>query len=187
MADPTAFPVLATERLWLREIVDADAPDLFAIQGDPLVMRWFGSDPLVDQTAALMVIRSYADWRKLANPGTRWGLQLKTRAGLVGSIGLFSWNRQWRKCTVGYELSPHASGQGLMTEALAAVLNWGFEHMQVNRIDALIHADNVRSLRLVAKLGFVEEGNLREIARWGGQHHDMLQWSLLRREWRAGA
>lgn len=187
MADLTAFPIIATERLWLREIVDDDAPAIFAIQGNPQVMRWFGSDPLVDQTAALMLIRSFAGWRELMNPGTRWGLELKTREGLIGSAGLFSWNRQWRKCTVGYELSPEATGQGLMNEALHAILDWGFAQMQVNRIDAQIHPENVRSLVLVRKLGFVEEGRLREIARWGGRHHDMLQFSLLRREWQSGA
>ncbi len=186
MTDLTAFPALATERLWLREIVDADAPALFAIQGNAQVMRWFGSDPLADETAALMLIRTFASWRNLVNPGTRWGLELKEREGLVGSCGLFSWNRLWRKCTVGYELVPEATGSGLMTEALQAVLDWGFEHMHVNRIDAQIHPDNERSIKLARKLGFVEEGRLREIGFWGGRHHDMLQFSLLRREWQSG-
>lgn len=186
MPDLTAFPALATERLWLREIVDADAPALFAIHGNAQVMRWFGSDPLADETAALMLVRTFAGWRKLVNPGTRWGLQLKAQGGLIGSCGLFSWNRQWRKCTVGYELAPAATGQGLMTEALRAILNWGFTQMQVNRIDAQIHPENARSIRLAVKLGFAEEGRLREIAYWGGQHHDMLQFSLLRRDWRGG-
>ena len=112
---------------------------------------------------------------------------MKGHEGLIGSCGLFSWNRQWRKCTVGYELSPEAIGQGLMTEALHAILDWGFMQMQVNRIDAQIHPDNDRSIKLARKLGFVEEGRLREIAWWGSRHHDMLQFSLLRREWRIEA
>ncbi len=185
MGDRSGFPALETRRLWLREIVDADAPALFAIHGDPQVMRWFGSDPLVDQTAALLLVRSFANWRTLVNPGTRWGLQLKDRDGLIGSCGLFSWNRQWRKCSVGYELAADAGGQGLMTEALQAILAWGFGQMHVNRIDAQIHPDNARSIRLALKLGFVEEGRLREIAWWGGQHHDMLQFSLLHGDWQA--
>lgn len=186
MADPTVFPALATERLWLREIVDADAAALFAIHGNPQVMRWFGSDPLADETAALLMIRTFAGWRQLVNPGTRWGLERKDQPGLIGSCGLFSWNRQWRKCTVGYELAPEATGQGLMTEALRAILEWGFAQMGVNRIDAQIHPANARSIRLASRLGFVEEGRLREVARWGGRQHDMLQFSLLRREWRGG-
>ncbi len=184
MVDLTAFPELSTTRLRLREIVDADAPALFAIHGDPRVKRWFGSDPLASEDEARTLVKTFASWRELVNPGTRWGLELKQIPGLIGSCGLFSWNRQWRKCTVGYEIAPSAGGQGLMTEALIAILDWGFAHMQLNRIDALIHPDNQRSITLVKKLGFVEEGRLREVAYWGGSHHDMLQFSLLKREWR---
>lgn len=184
MADLTAFPVLSTQRLWLREIVESDTPALFAIHGNPEVMRWYGSDPLADEAAARRLVATFAGWRKLVNPGTRWGLELKDRPGLIGSCGLFSWNRQWRKCTVGYELASAATGQGLMHEALNTILGWGFAHMAVNRIDAQIHPDNLRSIKLACAMGFVEEGRLREIAYWGGQHHDMLQYSLLRREWR---
>ena len=96
---------------------------------------------------------------------------------------LFGWNRNWRKCTLGYELAPAAQGRGLMFEALCTVLDWGFEHMQLHRVEALIHPDNAPSLRLVQRLGFVEEGRLREVARWGGRQHDMLQVALLRTEW----
>jgi ribosomal-protein-alanine N-acetyltransferase len=179
----TAFPVLQTERLQLREIIDADAEALYAIHGDPQLMRWFGSDPLPNLDAARALVKAFASWRELANPGTRWGLELKDRPGLIGSCGLFSWNRQWRKCSVGYELAGTAQGQGLMRETLAAVLAWGYGHMGVNRIEALIHPANLASIKLVRGLGFVEEGRLREVGHWGGRHHDMLQFSLLRREW----
>lgn len=187
MADLTTFPELQTPRLRLREIVDADSAALFAIHANPEVRRWFGSDPLASEDEARALVRAFASWRELVNPGTRWGLELKHSAGLIGSCGLFSWNRQWRKCTVGYEIAPEASGQGLMTEALATILDWGYAQMKLNRIEAMIHPDNRRSITLVKKLGFVEEGRLREIAWWGGGHHDMLQFSLLRREWRQAA
>lgn len=184
--DLSAFPVLRTERLWLREIVVADAPALFEIHGDPALMRWFGSDPLGDLAAAQRLVLAFAAWRDLVNPGTRWGIERRDRPGLLGSIGLFSWNRQWRKCSVGYELAHEAQGQGLMHEALKAVLPWGFEHMALNRIEALIHPDNAPSIRVVRRLGFAEEGRLREVGRWGGRHHDMVMFSLLRREWPPG-
>lgn len=181
--DLSAFPTLETPRLRLREINEDDAPALYAIHGDPLLMRWFGSDPLPDLDAARGLVRAFAAWRELVNPGTRWGIERRDAPGLVGSIGLFSWNRQWRKCTVGYELAHAAQRQGLMREALCAVLPWGWTRMQLNRVEALIHPDNLASIRVVRALGFVEEGRLREVGRWGGRHHDMLQFSLLRREW----
>ena len=177
------FPAIETERLLLREIVADDAPALLAIHGDAELMQWFGNDPLQDLAAAQRLVELFASWRLAANPGTRWGLQLKGSRQLVGSCGLFAWNRNWRKCTLGYELAREAQGQGLMQEALISVLNWGFEHMTLNRVEALVHPDNQASLRSVRRLGFREEGCLRQLGFWGKQFHDMLQYALLREDW----
>jgi ribosomal-protein-alanine N-acetyltransferase len=177
------FPTLETPRLQLREIVPADAPALFAVHGDPASMRWFGNDPVPDLAAVAKLVDVFASWRRQPNPGTRWGIQPKGQTELVGSCGLFAWNRAWRKCTLGYELNASARGQGLMHEALQACLAWGFEHMQLNRVEALVHPQNAASLRSVERLGFVREGLLRQAGYWGGQHHDMLQFGLLRDAW----
>jgi ribosomal-protein-alanine N-acetyltransferase len=176
------FPKLETERLLLREIVAADAGALFAIHGNAPLMRWFGVDPLVDLAGAEKMVTFFASWRALANPGTRWGIQRKGEAELCGTCGLFAWNRAWRKCTLGYELAPQAQGQGLMHEALLAVLDWGFDHMELNRVEAQVHPENLASLRSVERLGFRQEGLLRELGFWGGRYHDMFQYSLLRKD-----
>ena len=173
------FPHLETERLLLREIVDTDADTLFRIFGDAEHMKWFGSDPLTSVDAARTLIAAFAGWRSLPSPGVRWGLELKTSGALVGTCGLFAWNRAWRKCTLGYELSPDATGQGLMREALDMVIAWGLHDMALNRIEALVHERNSPSLALLDGLGFVFEGRLREVGYWGGCHHDLLQYSLL--------
>jgi [ribosomal protein S5]-alanine N-acetyltransferase len=183
MSEVSGFPTLVTKRLCLREIVDEDAEDLFAIQGDPDLMRWFGADPLKDPTAAQDLVKTFASWRLQPNPGTRWAIQTKESRKLIGTCGLFSWNRTWRKCVVGYELASHTQGQGFMREALSIIFTWGFEHMQLNRIEAQIHPSNLASIKLARSLGFVEEGRLRQVGYWGGQYHDMLQFSLLRSEW----
>lgn len=180
------FPTLRTARLHLRQIVDADAARLFELHGDPVLMRWFGSDPLARPEDALALVRAFASWRALPNPGTRWGIERRDRPGLVGSVGLFSWNRQWRKCSVGYELAADAQGQGLMREALQAVIDWGLAQMGLNRIEAQVHPDNAASLGLLARLGFQVEGLQREVAFWGDRHHDMVLLSLLARDWHAG-
>jgi ribosomal-protein-alanine N-acetyltransferase len=176
------FPTLRTERLLLREITHADAPALFSIHGNSELMRWFGTDPLPDLRAAEALVDIFAGWRKLPNPGTRWGMQLPGNPRLIGTCGLFNWNRSWRHCTVGFELATALQGKGLMREAVAAVLSWGFDRMALNRIEAQVHPLNLASLRLVRSMGFVQEGSLREVGYWGGTFHDMLQFSLLRRE-----
>ncbi len=180
----SAFPVLETPRLLLREIVPADAPALFAIHGDADLMRWFGNDPLRDLAGAQGLVSLFAGWRQLPNPGVRWAIEARDRPGLVGSCGLFAWHRSWRKCTLGYELAAGAQGQGYMHEALGAAIDWGFEAMELNRIEAQVHPDNAASLRSLRRLGFAEEGRLRQLGFWGGTFHDMLQFSLLRGDWR---
>ena len=177
------FPSLETQRLLLREITESDAPALLAIHSDAEHMKWFGADPLQDIQGALGLVNLFAGWRQQSNPGTRWGFELKGEPGLIGTCGLFAWNRSWRKCAIGYELAPHAVGQGLMREALEAAISWGFRTMELNRIEAQVHERNLPSLAVLAKLSFVQEGRLRQVAYWGGKHHDLLQFSLLAAEW----
>lgn len=190
MSDEAAanpFPILSTERLRLRELTPADAPALFAIHGDAEAMRWFGTDPLKSLAEAEHLVEVFAGWRRQPNPGTRWGLERRADGALLGSCGLFNWNRVWRRCTLGYELARAAQGQGLMREALRAVLAWGFlaeadGGMGLNRIEAMIHPHNKPSLRLAEGLGFRREGLLREVAFWGGRHEDLEMHALLARE-----
>jgi ribosomal-protein-alanine N-acetyltransferase len=180
------FPVIETERLLLREIVHADVQALFAIHGDPETMKWFGVDPLFDEAGAAKLVDLFASYRSQPNPGARWGIQVKDQESIVGSCGLFAWNRAWRKCTIGYELHPEAQGQGYMQEALLACIDWGFQNMELNRIEAQVHPSNTASIRTVTRLGFQKEGVSRQLGFWRGQFHDMLQYALLSQDWRIG-
>ena len=180
------FPDLETDRLLLREIVASDAPDVLAIHGDAVAMRWFGSDPLATLQQAQKLVEIFAGWRQLPNPGTRWAIRRKVDNRFLGSCGLFKWNRGWKSCVIGYELGSFAWGEGFMTEALSAILHWGFENMGLNRIEAQVHPENIASINLMRKLGFVQEGHMREAGYWLGEHHDLQQFALLRREYRTG-
>ena len=176
-----SFPTLHTQRLHLRQLVATDAAALFAIHRDADSMRWFGADPMTDLDQAHALIQTFAHWRTQPNPGTRWGIELEGE--LVGSCGLFKWNRAWNSCALAFELAPGAQGRGLMGEALRAMLDWGVEHMQLHRVEALVHPQNSASLRLLERLGFKSEGTLRESGFWGGQRHDLQVLGLLGQEW----
>ena len=176
------FPSLSTKRLQLREIVASDAPALLAIHSDREAMKWFGTDPLPDLEAAEKVIAGFANLRQQPNPGVRWGIVQARGGALLGTCGLFRWNRGWRTCLTGYELARHAQGHGYMTEALRAIFAWGFETMELERIEAQVHPLNTPSLALLKRLGFVEEGLLREAGYWLGERRDLVQLGLLKRE-----
>ncbi|OWY37877.1 GNAT family N-acetyltransferase [Xenophilus sp. AP218F] len=177
-----SFPTLTTQRLLLRELAADDAPALFAIHSDAEAMQWFGTDPLTEPAQALQLIETFRGWRNQPNPGTRWGIVRQRDRQLIGSCGLFRWNLGWHCCALGYELARPAWGQGYMSEALGAILPWGFQHMALNRVEAQVHPDNAASLKLLRKLGFQQEGRLRQAGYWLGRYQDLLQLALLRQD-----
>ena len=65
------------------------------------------------------------------------------------------------RAEIGYDLNPECWGQGFMAEALVAAINHGIDSMKLNRIDALVYIKNDRSVRLLQRLGFKQEGLLR--------------------------
>ena len=178
------FPTLHTQRLCLRELVANDAPALFDIHSDADSMRWFGADAMTELAQAQALIETFGHWRTQPNPGTRWGIEWEGE--LIGSCGLFKWNQKWNSCALACELAPHARGQGLMSEAMQAMLDWGFEQMQLHRVEAWVHPQNTASLKLLERLGFKAEGTLRDAGFWNGQRHDLDVLGLLSHEWLNG-
>jgi ribosomal-protein-alanine N-acetyltransferase len=178
------FPHLITSRLRLRQIEPSDADALFAIHSDTAWMRWYGVDPITERAQADRLAELFAGWF-LAGTGIRWGLERKQDLRLIGTCGLFRWNKSWRNCVVGYEIARDCRAQGYMKEALTAVLEFGFNEISLHRIQAEMHPDNNASIALATRLGFRFEGVHREQAFWSGRYHDLNCYSLLAGEWRS--
>lgn len=178
------FPSMHTARLNLRAIAPSDANALFAIHSNVEWMRWYGVDPLTDLSQAKELAELFASWYQ-SGTGFRWGLERRYDKRLIGTCGLFRWNKSWRNCVIGYEIAPDCRAQGYMREALEAVLGYGFNLMHLHRIQAETHPDNSASIGLAMRLGFRFEGVHREQAFWSGRFHDLNCYSLLEREWRA--
>jgi ribosomal-protein-alanine N-acetyltransferase len=112
-------------------------------------------------------------------------LDLDTGAYL-GGCGFHTWYPKHRRAEIGYNLlSESHMRKGLMSEAMKAVLDYGFKIMNLNRVEACIGDKNAASLNLVKKFGFVQEGNLREHYNKDGKLQDSLIFSLLKSEYRA--
>ncbi len=84
---------------------------------------------------------------------------------------------------IGYELSRDYWGQGLMTRAVQACVKWGFETLEVNRIQATVMVNNVGSARVLEKNGFLLEGAMREFKICHGQPYDYWMFALLRKDY----
>jgi RimJ/RimL family protein N-acetyltransferase len=88
---------------------------------------------------------------------------------------------QNRRCDIGYALGSRHWGQGIVTEALEAMIRYGFDVLGLNRIEADIDPRNIGSARVLEKLGFRKEGFMPE--RWivNGETADTAFYGLLRR------
>ena len=102
----------------------------------------------------------------------------------------YNLNKASRSVEIGYDLHPAYWRQGIMTEALRAVIDYGFSEefcFWLNRIEALTYVEHEASAGLLRKLGFQEEGIRREYGYWKGESHDLRSFSLLRRDWEASS
>jgi len=177
------YPRLETARLVLRKLHMEDADFLFIEWSDPEVTRFMcDEEPLQKREQAEEFLRPFQSPQK--NPYSKWwGIGRKADRHLIGTCGYFRWDQKHCRAEIGYDLCPDAWGQGLMPEALQALIRFGFEEMKLNRIEATVHVENMRSQRVLAKLGFQREGLLREYYCREGIYNDQVQYSLLKREW----
>ena len=82
---------------------------------------------------------------------------------IIGRCGLHNWNIEHKRAEIGYIMEDESfKGKGLMTEAINAIMNYGFNKMNLNRIEALVGIGNVPSIRLMEKYNFKMEGVLRQ-------------------------
>lgn len=101
----------------------------------------------------------------------------------VGNISYHTWMKEHARGEIGYIIHPSYRNKGMAKEALKEIYNYGFETMQLNRIEACIGLTNEPSLKLAAYFGFVKEGLLREHYCKNGVIEDSLIFSLLHREY----
>jgi len=176
-------PTLRTERLRLRPFRDADADALFALQSNAHVLRYWDSSPWTDPAHAERFIQKC---RQMAHEGTgvRLAIDREPDAAFLGWCTLSRWNPDFRSAALGYCLGDTAWGHGYATEGAAAVLQWAFDTLDLNRVQAETDTRNVASARVLEKLGFVREGTLREDVVVNGDVSDSWVFGLLRREWR---
>lgn len=182
--DFSSFPVLETERLVLREVQMRDAADILIFRGDPVVQR-FNSPVFRSVEEVQSLIKELRDEYK-AQEGIAWGVTPRDHGRVIGLFGFHYWSKHHRRAETGYDMARAYWGRGIASEALRAIISFGFERMNLHRIYANTIADNHESVRMLERLGFQREGTRRESS-WedDGTFHDSAMYGLLRREFRA--
>ena len=176
-------PTLETDRLLLRPLLLQD--DFF--------VRELANNPKLDSMNiwplhgyGRQMARRWIGLKRVAwGDGTaaEFGIALKSGGELLGLVGLDAIDAVHASAELSFLLPERFWGQGYATEAAARLVRYGFEGLKLNRIYARHLASNNASARVLAKLGMVQEGLLRELARKGDAFHDVVMMALLRKEW----
>jgi RimJ/RimL family protein N-acetyltransferase len=164
---PSVFeiPTLVTDRLILRAWRRDDLAPYAAMNADPLATAHQGGPTDLAHTFGI-VIALMGMWT-LDGHGM-WALELRTTAEFIGRAGLYT-DLGWPGVEAAWTVRRDLWGQGLATEAGAAAVAWGWEHLDVDHLISVITPANQASRRVAEKLGFRVEAENVNVGPWAGQ------------------
>lgn len=175
---------LATDRLTLRPFVASDAVRLAAIAGSRRVADTTISvpHPLSAEGAAREIVGFREDWSR--GTAATFAITLTGDSdACVGCVAIRHIDREHGEGELSFWIEESMAGKGLITEAARAAVDYTFGTLELNRVCAYHMVRNVASERVLAKLGFVIEGRLRQRVRKWGVYEDVLLWAILRQDW----
>jgi [ribosomal protein S5]-alanine N-acetyltransferase len=176
---PESILTLKTDRLLLRQLSMDDAADVFAYASDPEVTKytsWSTHQAIADSEKFLdTVITNHFIGQSMG-----WGIVHKRDQKLIGTCGFASWDCNHARAEIGYVLSRQYWGQGYMTEAVKAVITFGFHAIMLNRIQATCMVDNLSSARVLQKVGMQYEGTLQEYAFVRDRYFDLKLYAIIK-------
>jgi [ribosomal protein S5]-alanine N-acetyltransferase len=173
---------LTTERLILRELLPSDAADVLVFRGDPIVQQY--DDPPIHTVEEALNFIEETRQECAARKCKAWGIALKESNRVIGGVGLWHWEHYHRRAEIGYGIATAYWGQGIGQEAVRAVVRYGFEGLNLNRIYAGTIAVNHRSVRMLERLGFVREGTRRAHSlEDDGRFYDSAMYALIREDY----
>ncbi len=174
------FPEISTDRLLLRRMTKEDGRQLFLLRSDDRVMQYIGREKtksVEDAEAFITLINGSVD----ANESIMWAIALlNDPATMIGTICYWNIQPEHYRAETGYMLHPAHWNQGIMKEALSAVIKYGFDKMDLHSIEAQINPENMASGKLLENTGFVREAYFKENYCFRGRFFDTEVYSLLR-------
>ena len=176
------IPTLQTERLTLRRLMVSDALDMFEYSKDPEVTRYLTWDAHPD----VMYTREYLQYLGTHyNVGDffDWGVILTSEDKMIGTCGFTRFDYNNNSGEIGYVINPSYRGQEIADEAVRAVMQFGFETLKLNRIEAKFIEGNSASLRVMKKTGMQLEGYHRSAMLIKGEYRTIGVCSILRDEY----
>lgn len=184
---PSIHPVtLTTGRLRLRELVEEDWRDARAIDGDPEVARYQSCDATDEAGSRAYLARAVLGARAQPRRVYELAITIGDEGRFLGRVGLGIERVEHRDAQLWFVLRRDLWGRGIVSEAVAAMLGFGFSQLGLHRIWGDADPRNVGSLRVMEKQGMRKEGHLRENWWLKGEWCDSLIYAMLERDWAGG-
>jgi ribosomal-protein-alanine N-acetyltransferase len=176
------FETIQTERLLIKKLDSQIMNEIFELNNDDEIKKILGvtDEEFIRQKKIHQ--KGYESYnQKMLN----FQIVEKESNTIIGNCGFHSWNPQHHRAEVGYALnSDEFKNKGFMKEALQKVIEYGFQELDLNRIEALIDENNTPSKKLLHHFGFTREGNLRGHYWVNGVFEDSVLYSLLKSEYK---
>jgi [ribosomal protein S5]-alanine N-acetyltransferase len=173
--------MLLLDILVLRPLEETDVEQLYQFRNNFEITQYLGGFSRGFSRTSLL------DWIKFhrqQSDEVLWGIALKADNRCIGHIGLYKIDHRVQKAELGILIGDqNYQGQGLGTKIAQAMVDYGFQQLNLNKISAIVLSHNERSLRLFSKLGFRQEGILRDEYFLQGKHIDGILFSYLKRDW----
>jgi ribosomal-protein-serine acetyltransferase len=122
-------------------------------------------------------------WKKQYTHNQGLQLAIRYRGELAGGISLHSVDWHNSQASIGYYISEHMQGKGVITRAVKSILKLSFYDITLNRVEIRCGKDNFKSQAIPVKLGFTKEGIIRDGEFLNGKFHDLIVYGLLSRDW----
>ena len=150
-----------TDRLILRTLTEFDSFEVLGIRSHPVINQFLHRDSPRNTFEALDFILNIQ--RKSANGEIFFlGIALQNKPELIGTICLWNFSGDRKTAELGYELLPEYHGKGIMSEAVTFILNYGFEDLNVSKIEAFTNKNNLNSIQLLQKFNFTLNVNRKD-------------------------
>ena len=172
------FPILETERLVLRRVIENDVNEMFVLRSDSVIMKYIPRPLVTNLDEALEHIKNI-DAKIESSEGINWGITLKGNDTLIGVAGFYRISQENQRAEIGYILHPSQSGKGIISEVVKHLIEFGFTTMNLHSIEAVIAPENKASAKVLEKNGFVQEGLFKENQYFEGRFLDSAVYSLL--------
>lgn len=176
--DLLIFPELETERLKLRRLEQSDVNTVFALRSNPEIMKYIPV-PLTQSIEEAEAYICSIDKRMENKECVNWAITLKDSGVMIGTIGFYRMKLEHYRAEAGYMILPQFNGKGYVTEALNAIIEYGFSTMKLHSLEALIDPANIGSMKVLEKCGFEKEAHFKEHLFFNGQFLDSAIYSKL--------